>query len=62
MPETPKKVEGMPGTWSHCGSHDNHNPHRHRVTMNEGPYENVLCLGYPGDPQGYAEPVKLVYQ
>lgn len=44
-----KLVEGMPGTWSHCGNTNAHVKHRHRVVMNEGPYDNVLCLGTPGD-------------
>lgn len=52
-------TEGMPGTWSHCGKRDDHPAHRHRVVMNEGPYENVLCKGTPGDPSADApvEPV-----
>lgn len=50
MKDTP--IEGMPGTWSHCGSHIKHSSHRHTIVVNEGPYPNVLCLGYPGDPNG----------
>lgn len=47
--QAPKLREGMPGTWSHCGNSHDHNPHRHTVTFNEGPYHNILCLGNPGD-------------
>jgi len=58
-PEPP--VEGMPGTWSHCGSDTKHGAHRHSISVNEGLYENILCLGFPGDPNGYSAPVRLVY-
>ena len=47
--------EGMPGTWSHCGSKKVHDAHRHRVIFQEGPYENILCKGYPGNTSAYAQ-------
>lgn len=46
---TTERIEGAPGTWSHCGSRKNHAPHSHTVVMNEGPYPNIVCLGWPGD-------------
>lgn len=57
----PEPVEGLPGTWSNCGRRAEHGVHRHQVVVNEGPYENVLCLGYPGDPNGYTPPRTIQY-
>lgn len=55
------KTEGMPGTWSHCGSKKPHGPHRQRIVVNEGPYDNILCLGFPGDPEGSVPPIPIGY-
>lgn len=51
--------EGMPGTWSHCGRNINHPPHRYTVVFNEGPYDNILCKGYPGDQMVDGQTVPL---
>lgn len=56
-----EKVEGMPGTWSHCGNRNVHGPHRHTVAFNEGLTPNVLCKGFPGEPDGYAPSVRPIY-
>ena len=47
MPRRGKKarVEGEPGSWSHCGSSRVHGSHRYDTAMNEGPYYGVQCLG-----------------
>src|SRR5262245_50128596 len=37
--------EGSVGTWSHCGNTEAHAAHHHTVTLNEGPYPGVWCLG-----------------
>ncbi len=54
--------EGLPGTWSHCGKAADHPPHRHTVVFQEGPYDNVLCRGTPGDPGGDAPLGRMVYE
>lgn len=54
-------MEGMPHTWSHCGSQRPHGPHRHTVTSNEGPTDNVLCKGFPGVLNGDAPYGRIVY-
>lgn len=55
-------IEGMPGTWSHCGLKSmDHLPHRHAVTMNEGTHHNVLCKGTPGQRMGDAPMIQPIY-
>lgn len=55
-------VEGMPGTWSYCGSQNNHSAHRHTVSFNgETPITDVLCKGFPGDPTAAVPYGHIVY-
>jgi len=42
-------AEGDVGTWSHCLNKEPHGPHLHTIVFNEGPYNDVLCLGTPLD-------------
>lgn len=60
-PPPPPPVDGMPGTWSHCGKQRDHAAHRHTVTFMEGPYHNILCKGTPGDPDADAPLGRIVY-
>ena len=42
-----KRPEGAVGTWSHCGNHEKHGLHIHAVTVQEGTFWTVKCLGTP---------------